>query len=43
MIDEENSGIKKTNVWQVNNPAYGNWSKVSYGRIKASLLPDKYK
>ncbi|MCP9356713.1 C40 family peptidase [Liquorilactobacillus satsumensis] len=43
MIDEENSGIKKTNVWQANNPAYGNWSKVSYGRIKANLLPDKYK
>ncbi|AUJ29798.1 phage tail tip lysozyme [Liquorilactobacillus hordei] len=43
MIDEENSGIKKTNVWQANNPAYGNWSKVSYGRIKASLLTDKYK
>ncbi|MFT8492851.1 phage tail tip lysozyme [Liquorilactobacillus satsumensis] len=43
MIDEENSGIKKTNVWQANNPTYGNWSKVSYGRIRASLLPDKYK
>lgn len=43
MIDQQGAGIRKEKVWEANNPGYGTWTKVSYGRIKESILPDKYK
>lgn len=43
MIDQQGAGIRKEKVWEANNSGYGTWTKVSYGRIKESILPAKYK